>query len=108
MPKNKTHKGLLKRIRITKTGKVNHVRAGFKHLRSAKSPKRLRRLRKRAFMESPDTKRISRMMYRRLRGASQPRSAITTNETPAQRAERRAEAQKAVTAAREAYFAQAD
>jgi large subunit ribosomal protein L35 len=46
MPKNKQHKGLLKRIRISKTGKVRHRTAGHKHLRSGKGGKRLRRLRK--------------------------------------------------------------
>jgi len=45
MPKSKPHKGLLKRIRLTKTGKVHHRKAGSKHLRSHKSADRLRRLR---------------------------------------------------------------
>ena len=42
MPKNKNHKGLLKRIRVTKTGKVKHRSANHKHLRSGKGGKRLR------------------------------------------------------------------
>jgi large subunit ribosomal protein L35 len=96
MPKNKTHKGLLKRIRITKTGKVRHAKAGFKHLRSAKSPDRLRHLRRGGMLDSADTKRLGKLLFRRLRGAQQPRSAIRRNPTPAERAEKRAEARKAL------------
>ena len=44
MPKQKTHKGLAKRIKITATGKVMHHRAGSAHLRSKKSSRRRRRL----------------------------------------------------------------
>ncbi len=45
MPKQKTHKGLTKRIKITATGKIKHGRAGRSHLMSGKSAKRRRRLR---------------------------------------------------------------
>jgi large subunit ribosomal protein L35 len=45
MPKQKTHKGLSKRIKITATGKVKHGRAGRGHLMSGKNAKRRRRLR---------------------------------------------------------------
>jgi large subunit ribosomal protein L35 len=44
MPKQKTHKGLSKRVKITGTGKVKHRRAGMGHLLSGKSSKRRRRL----------------------------------------------------------------
>ena len=47
MPKKKTHKGLLKRVRISAKGKVLHKRAGTSHLMSGMSGKRRRRLRKR-------------------------------------------------------------
>ena len=46
MPKNKPHKGLLKRIKISKTGKVSHKSCGTGHLKSGKTSKRLRQLRK--------------------------------------------------------------
>ena len=95
MPKNKPHKGLLKRIRITKTGKVRHNKAGYKHLRSHKSPDRLRRLRKGSVMSSADTRRMSKLLFRRLRGKDQPRSAIRRNPSPAERAEMRAKAREA-------------
>ncbi len=44
MPKQKTHKGLVKRVRITASGKVKHKRAGMGHLMSGKNAKRRRRL----------------------------------------------------------------
>jgi len=43
MPKQKTHKGLSKRIKITATGKIKHRRAGGSHLMSGKDAKRRRR-----------------------------------------------------------------
>ncbi len=46
MPKQKTHKGLKKRIKITGTGKVKRSRAGHSHLMSCKNSKRRRRLAK--------------------------------------------------------------
>jgi len=44
MPKQKTHKGLSKRVKITATGKVRCKRAGSGHLMSSKNAKRRRRL----------------------------------------------------------------
>ena len=44
MPKQKTHKGLSKRIKITATGKVKHKRTGGGHLMSGKNAKRRRRV----------------------------------------------------------------
>ncbi len=44
MPKQKTHKGLAKRIKVTANGKVKHRRAGSGHLMSSKNAKRRRRL----------------------------------------------------------------
>ena len=95
MTKNKPHQGLLKRVRITKTGKVKHAKAGFKHLRSDKSNKRLRRLRRGGILLASDTKRLSLLLFRSLRGANQPLSAVTKSPNPAQRAAKRAEARKA-------------
>ena len=45
MPKQKTHKGLAKRVKITATGKVVHKRANAGHLMSGKPAKRRRRFR---------------------------------------------------------------
>ena len=44
MPKQKTHKGLKKRIKITATGKVKRHRTGSGHLMSGKNAKRRRRV----------------------------------------------------------------
>jgi large subunit ribosomal protein L35 len=85
MSKNKPHKGLLKRIRISKTGKVRHRTAGHKHLRSGKGGKRLRSLRKDPFISNSDAVRLERGLFRRLRGRDQARSAIKKSPSPAQR-----------------------
>jgi large subunit ribosomal protein L35 len=85
MPKNKIHKGLTKRIRISKSGKVKHRSANRKHLRSGKGGKRLRRLRKSPFMANPDAKRLEKLLFRRLRGRTQPRTALRKSPSPAER-----------------------
>ena len=45
MPKQKTHKGMKKRYKVTATGKVKHRKRGRGHLLSGKTPKRKRHLR---------------------------------------------------------------
>ncbi len=45
MPKQKTHKGLRKRVKITAKGKIKHGKTGGGHLMSCKSPKRRRNIR---------------------------------------------------------------
>ncbi len=98
MHKNKPHKGLLKRVRITKSGFVRHNRAGYKHLRSTKSPNRLRRLRGGSVASDPDAKRLSRLLYRRLRGKTQPRTALRRSPTPSERKALRESAKSAAAA----------
>ncbi len=44
MPKQKTHKGLAKRFKITAKGKIKRRRAGGGHLMSGKNSKRRRRV----------------------------------------------------------------
>lgn len=46
MPKMKTHKGIAKRVHVSKNGKVLRHRVGRRHLMSHKSSKVRRRLRK--------------------------------------------------------------
>ncbi len=91
MPKNKAHKGLLKRIRISKSGKVRHRSANHKHLRSGKGGKRLRQLRKDPYMSNPDAKRLEKLLFRRLRGRNQPLAAIRRSPSPAERKAQQAE-----------------
>jgi large subunit ribosomal protein L35 len=45
MPKQKTHKGLKKRFKVTARGKIKHRTAGRGHILSSKTPKRKRHLR---------------------------------------------------------------
>jgi len=45
MPKQKTHKGMKKRFRLTASGKVKHRKVNRGHIMSSKSPKRKRHLR---------------------------------------------------------------
>jgi large subunit ribosomal protein L35 len=97
--KSKPHKGLLKRIRISATGKLKHAKAGSKHLRSHKSPKRLRRLRKDSFMSTAEMKRLSKLLFMRLRGREQPRSALRKSPSPAERKAKREAARAAAAAA---------
>ncbi|NIP25008.1 MAG: 50S ribosomal protein L35 [Phycisphaerae bacterium] len=44
MPKQKTHKGLSKRVKITASGKVKRKRSCGSHLMSTKNAKRRRRI----------------------------------------------------------------
>lgn len=90
MPKNKSHKGLSKRIRISKSGKVRHRAAYHKHLSSRKSAKRLRQLRKDRNVVASEAKRFEKMLFRRLRGRNQPLSARRRNPSPEQKREIRA------------------
>ena len=62
MPKQKTHKGLKKRVKITATGKVMHRRAGAGHLMSGKNAKRRRRLRSDKMMGPGEANRIKRAL----------------------------------------------
>jgi len=66
MPKNKPNKGLLKRIRITKTGRVKSKPAFGRHLRSHKSGDLLRSYRRAKFAHSADVKRAAGMLHRRI------------------------------------------
>jgi large subunit ribosomal protein L35 len=50
--KQKTHKGIKKRFKVTATGKVVHKRCGSSHLNSHKSGKQIRRLRKKSVLKS--------------------------------------------------------
>jgi large subunit ribosomal protein L35 len=60
MPKQKSHKGLSKRIKITATGKLKRHRTGSGHLMSSKNAKRRSRLSKPTIVTSKlaDTAKI--------------------------------------------------
>jgi len=95
MPKNKSHKGTLKRVRITKSGKVKYKTAFGSHLRSNKSGKRLRRLRSLKTVSNSEARRMAKLLHRRLRGRDQPRAAISRSPSPEQRRAMKAEASEA-------------
>jgi len=61
MPKMKTNKSVAKRIKVTGTGKLRRRKPGAGHLKSHKSPSRLRRFRK-AQDVSPGFAKIARRM----------------------------------------------
>ena len=44
MPKQKSHKGLAKRVKVTATGKIKHKRTGAGHLMSKKNSKHRKRV----------------------------------------------------------------
>ena len=58
VPKQKTHKGVKKRFRLTATGKVKHRRAGTSHLQVRVSAKRKRNLRGTGVLAAVDTPKI--------------------------------------------------
>ena len=97
MPKNKTHKGLLKRIRLTKTGKVKHKTCGGSHLKSNKSGEQIRDFRKSKTM-SREAKRVELLLHTRTRGANQPRLSIKRSPSPAERKAMQAERKAAAVA----------
>lgn len=62
MPKQKTRKIITKRIRITKTGKLLRRQGFRRHLKAAKSAKRLRNLKKTIELTGPMAKKIRKVM----------------------------------------------
>ncbi len=53
MPKQKTHKGIKKRVKVTATGKVKFHKHNKGHLQSGKSGNRRRRLRNTTTITGP-------------------------------------------------------
>jgi large subunit ribosomal protein L35 len=62
MPKNKTHSGTKKRIKVTGTGKLLRERAGKRHLLEKKSSHKTRQLSGNDVVAPQDTGRIRRML----------------------------------------------
>ncbi|MHC4636025.1 MAG: 50S ribosomal protein L35 [Planctomycetota bacterium] len=58
MPKQKTHKGLTKRVKVTAKGKIKRGVAGSGHLMSCKNAKRRRRLSKTTLVDGTNVKVI--------------------------------------------------
>ncbi len=64
MPKNKTHSGISKRIKITGRGKLRRQKAGTRHLLERKPSKLTRRLAGTTDVAPADRKRVRRLLGR--------------------------------------------
>jgi len=62
MPKVKTNKSVAKRIKVTARGKLKRHHAGSGHLRSKKSPSRIRRFRKQADVSPAFARQAKRLL----------------------------------------------
>jgi large subunit ribosomal protein L35 len=62
MPKMKTNKSAAKRVRVTGSGKIRRRSPGAGHLKSRKSPKRLRRFRKEKDLHPAFARQAKRML----------------------------------------------
>lgn len=63
MPKLKTRKGAAKRFRVTKSGtRIKRKRSKLRHILSSKTTKQKRRLRSKAYVSKPDTKKIKKLL----------------------------------------------
>jgi large subunit ribosomal protein L35 len=64
MPKNKTHSGMAKRVKVTGSGKLRRQKAGMRHLLEVKSSEHTRRLAGTTEVAPADTRRVRRMLGR--------------------------------------------
>ena len=62
MPKQKTKKAVVKRMKLTKTGKVKFRHAFTSHLLVRRSSKRKRQLRRQSAVDSTNTRAIRSML----------------------------------------------
>ncbi|HWB20237.1 MAG TPA: bL35 family ribosomal protein [Phycisphaerales bacterium] len=79
MGKFKPHKGLLKRVRITKSGKVKMSRASSRHLRSGKPSDTLRSYRRPRYSRSKGIlARVTQLVGHRVHSAAKPEASAET------------------------------
>ncbi|WP_299298220.1 50S ribosomal protein L35 [uncultured Brachybacterium sp.] len=64
MPKNKTHSGTKKRVRVTGSGKLMREKANARHLLEHKSSTRKRRLGSDTSVAKADVKRMKKLLGR--------------------------------------------
>lgn len=62
MPKNKTHSGTKKRVKVSGSGKLLREKAGKRHLLEKKSSEKTRRLSGQTDVAPQDDKRLRRML----------------------------------------------
>jgi len=64
MPKNKTHSGTKKRVKVTGSGKLVHQRTKMRHKLEKMSSRQTRRLTGRVEASPADTPRLRRLLGR--------------------------------------------
>ena len=64
MPKNKTHSGIAKRIKVTGRGKLLRQQAGLRHRLEVKSSKETRDLSHVVPVNKADVKRVKKLLGR--------------------------------------------
>lgn len=64
MPKNKTHSGMSKRIKVTGSGRLLRQKAGHRHLLEKKPSTLTRRLEGTTSVAANDVKRVKRLLGR--------------------------------------------
>ncbi len=64
MPKNKTHSGMAKRVKVTGKGKLRREQAGRRHLLEKKSSRLTRRLEGTTDVAKNDVKRVNKLLGR--------------------------------------------
>lgn len=64
MPKNKTHSGIAKRVKVTGSGKLMRQQAGLRHRLEVKSSKETRDLSGVVPVAKADIKRVKKMLGR--------------------------------------------
>lgn len=86
MGKFKPHKGTLKRVRITKSGKVKGRVANGSHLRSGKSGEQMRNLAHARYLENYGIrKRLTKLLGRRITaGKAKPAAAAAETKAAAE------------------------
>ncbi len=63
MPKFKPKKSLIKRLKITKTGKILRRATGLDHYRAKKSGKQIRQKKKWVKLSKGEVKKMKRLIY---------------------------------------------
>jgi large subunit ribosomal protein L35 len=62
MPKNKSHSGMSKRVKVTGTGRLRRQKAGLRHLLEHKSSEQTRRLSGTTDIAPSDVRRVRKML----------------------------------------------
>jgi large subunit ribosomal protein L35 len=62
MPKNKTHSGIKKRVKVTGSGKLLRQKAGLRHRLEVKSSEHTRRLSGTTDVAKSDAKRVRKLL----------------------------------------------